>query len=130
MPEPSWRLKKDVERHWNLLSEVPRGEPFCVHDVPAGSDDLSALSSLMLIECIEEKRGEPSTFRLSAPTRTYLAEYEPGWTLPCGHRGLRNTADVDGYQCQFEHCDAVFSRSQVETAMADRPVAADGGEQV
>jgi len=34
--------------------------------------------------------------------------------LPCGHRGLSNPRGVDGYQCAWDGCDAVFDREEVQ----------------
>ncbi len=117
-----------LERHYNLIRELPEVGSFTHADVVATNDDLTNLSKMGLIENIDDPHGEPSTYRLTPTTRDWLADYEPEWVLPCGHRGLRNPAGVDGYRCQFEHCDAVFTRPQVEAAMAEQPIAADGGE--
>jgi hypothetical protein len=51
--------------------------------------------------------------RYAAETAKRLVSPD-GAMLPCGHGGIVNPRDVEGYQCKHAGCDAVFAREAVD----------------
>ena len=107
--------------------EEPPGGPGVAHvQLPEWSDaDPQGLSQTFAVEKEAKIHIRNKNKTSTHPVRTYRLT-EDGVEvaqemldnsesfLPCGHRGLSNPRDVDGLQCAWEGCDAVFEREEVQ----------------
>jgi hypothetical protein len=55
-----------------------------------------------------------NVYKIPDPAWQYMNEYVENVDsmLPCGHRGISNTPD--GYACQLDLCDKLFTREEVD----------------
>lgn len=90
--------------------------------VDVESNRLQSLRTYGIVEEVDRRSpehrdggGRAPVYRLTwaAASRAQHALNEAWCPLPCGHRGIQNPRDVDGYQCGWGRCDAVASPAEV-----------------
>ena len=56
-------------------------------------------------------------YRVTREAREAIQAYDPGDTLPCGHRPFSNPRGIEGYTCTYDDCSATYSRSEIEAVL-------------
>jgi hypothetical protein len=93
----------------------PPGEPFRLAEAP---DELRRVFRRFrahgVLDVVDDPRDEPKRYRTNPAAFEAAREIRASRdTLPCGHGGLRNRRDEDGYTCGYGACDARFDRRTV-----------------
>jgi|APHM01.1.fsa_nt_gi hypothetical protein len=89
-------------------------------------ESLARVGVLRTTEVVESPQGngDRAHIRVLVPAAARIARerLRTGYTpCPCGHRGLRNPADIEGYRCQWGRCSATFDRDELGGDDENRP---------